>query len=222
MYLPQICPRSTSTGQPNFYIYFKLAGRGDLTAIIGAIVSLFTVGGGFGVVLTSYLQDKYWRKKALLLCSFFHLLRTGLAAASVKITMVIRGRFFLGIGAWGLILGTIVYSQEIAPATQRGILGGAIGAAITNGYFLAAWVGVGFYSVGVDWNWRIPVALPAWSIILALIAYRFVPESPRWLVAQGRYDEALTVLKYLHGSKTDTSFLIAREEHYQIVKQFEL
>lgn len=93
---------ASSLGQPNFYIYFDLGTKTNLTQIIGTIVSLLTVGGIFGVVGGSYLQGKIGRKPGLAILALFHLLGTGLSAGAVNVTMFIMARFVLGIGAWGL------------------------------------------------------------------------------------------------------------------------
>jgi hypothetical protein len=49
-----------------------------------------------------------------------------------------------------------------------------------------------------------------------------MPESPRWLIANGRNSQALQVLKRLHVGGSDHHSMAAREEFYQISQQLEL
>lgn len=69
------------------------------------------------------------------------------------------------------------------------------------GELIAFWLDYGFSHLDtVDW-WRIPLAiqiLPA--LFLAVGCWFWVPPSPRWLVAQDRYECAREVLTRLHGS----------------------
>ena len=55
---------------------------------------------------------------------------------------------------------------------------------------------------------------------LLLAALYWLPESPRYLIAEDRHAEALTILKSLHAS-TDQSDHFAEMEYYQIRKQIE-
>jgi len=43
-------------------------------------------------------------------------------------------------------------------------------------------------------SWRFPLTLPILFAVLILIAIQFMPESPRWLVQKGRYEEARETL----------------------------
>ena len=90
------------------------------------------------------------------------------------------------------------------------------------GYALAAWVGFGFYfwkDGGVNNTWRPPLALQSFWALLTLIALLWIPESPRWLVIQGRIDEAEQVLTRLHSDPQDPDKEYAQAELYQIRKQ---
>lgn len=210
---------ASSLGQPNLFVYFDLLTRTDLTDIIGLIVGLLNVGGIFGVPACCYIADRWGRKIAFVFSGFFILLGAGLASGAVNLPMLILGRFFTGVGGWSAVLCAIVYSQEISPAKQRGALGGIIGVGLSCGYISAAWVGLGFFHLNDPINWRIPFIIQVVPTIINLAGVAFVPESPRWLCAQGRDAEALEVLKKLHGSVNDPEFLFAREECYQIVEQ---
>lgn len=87
------------------------------------------------------------------------------------------------------------------------------------GELVAFWFNYVFHLMpSNDW-WRIPLAiqiLPA--IVLAVGCWFWVPPSPRWLVAQGRYDCAREVLTRLHGSKAAETELLDIQESIEYDK----
>jgi len=110
--------------------------------------------------------------------------------------MVFRFVGGLGIGA-SSVLGP-VYIAELAPAKWRGRLVGAFQFNVVLG-ILAAYVsnyGIRTLHLGApEWRWQVGVAaLPAFGFLALLFG---IPRSPRWCAAQGRFDDALAVLKQM-------------------------
>lgn len=109
----------------------------------------------------------------------------------------------LGIGVGAYSAGVPLYISEISPASIRGRVGAIMLMILCFGEMVVFFVVYGFYFLDSrDW-WRLPLAMqivPA--VILALGCCVWVPPSPRWLVAQERYDCALEVLSQLHGTES--------------------
>jgi hypothetical protein len=59
-----------------------------------------------------------------------------------------------------------------------------------------------------DWSWRIPSLLQALVSIFQLVAIYFVPESPRWLIANGRTPEATRILSKYHSGTEEPTELV--------------
>ncbi|KAK9242454.1 hypothetical protein V1506DRAFT_571570 [Lipomyces tetrasporus] len=92
----------------------------------------------------------------------------------------------------GSLLQTAAVNGELLPALQLAASSARFhSAAISVGYALSNWVGFAFY-----W-FRVPIAFQMLPALLLTIAVPFMPNSPRWLVECGRYDEAWEVTKRL-------------------------
>jgi hypothetical protein len=57
-----------------------------------------------------------------------------------------------------------------------------------------------------DWSFRIPIWCQLVSSVIVAGGVFFIPESPRWLVAQDRIDEARNILGKYHGEGTPSIF----------------
>lgn len=101
------------------------------------------------------------------------------------------------------------------------------GVMFASGYSLSAWIGFGCYFMSAAGNpssfaRRFPLAFQAAPAIILLALAPWLPFSPRWLLAAGSPDEALSVIKRLHHTKGDAHSTVAGREFYQMKKQLEL
>jgi len=73
------------------------------------------------------------------------------------------------------------------------------------GSVIAAWACYGAYVRQQDsfWAWRIPSLVQAVGSVIQVVLVWFIPESPRWLVARGRVDEARRILAKYHANSDD-------------------
>lgn len=73
---------------------------------------------------------------------------------------------------------------------------------VITGATLASWTTFGCQNFETEWSWRIPSLLQAGFPLIQLVFWRWVPESPRWLVAQDRTAEAMALLNKYHAGET--------------------
>lgn len=94
---------------------------------------------------------------------------------------------------------------------------------LTIGYALATYMGLAFYFVKDSAaQWRGPLGLPLiWPIVMSLVCF-VIPESPRYLLMQGKVNEAREVIHNIHSCKNDPDQEFVRGEFYQMAKQAEL
>ncbi len=165
----------------------------------------------FGASFAGWLTDRLGRRRVLMLTGIGFALSAIGAAIPHTLWHFVAARFVggLAIGA-GSVLAPL-YIAEVAPARNRGRLVSLNQMAIVSGILLAYLVNWGLSFLGAEsWRWMFAVAaLPAIALFIALF---FVPESPRWLVEQGRGAEALTVLTRVNGSVIAAQELKSIEE----------
>jgi len=103
-------------------------------------------------------------------------------------------RVLIGIGLGGDFSVGHAMLAEFSPRKHRGVLLGSFSVVWTVGYVAATFVGTAMLSLGDDaWRWMLASsAIPAGLILIARIG---TPESPRWLVNQGRIAEARAIVK---------------------------
>lgn len=122
----------------------------------------------------------------------------------------LAGRFFAGLGIGGLTVLAPLYQSEIAHPSIRGRLTTLQQFFLGIGALLASFVVYGCTRnhYGSEFEWRFPLALQlAPAVPLACLILLF-PESPRWLVAQGRHDEARRSLARLHASGDENDVFV--------------
>jgi sugar porter (SP) family MFS transporter len=106
-----------------------------------------------------------------------------------------------------------LYNAEIAPPEVRGSLVALQQLAITFGIMISFWIDYGTNFIGgvhdgqKEAAWRIPLALQLIPAIILGVGILFMPFSPRWLVNQGRDDEALAVLSNARGLPPDSELV---------------
>jgi sugar porter (SP) family MFS transporter len=151
------------------------------------------IGAMFGGIPT----NKIGRKNTLIWIGVFY---TVSAIGSALVNDPYTFAFFRFIGGLGVGASTVAapaYVSEIAPAKDRGRLVGLYQFNIVLGILIAFLSNYLLSNVGENaWRWMIGVeAFPA--IIYTLLAFT-VPKSPRWLLLQGRKEEAKSILEQLN------------------------
>jgi len=78
---------------------------------------------------------------------------------------------------------------------------------IVIGFLAANWVGYGCIFFDSDAQWRVPLSVQVLPAVLLFVGMFFLPYSPRWLIEKGRNEEALKVIKALHGNRSNQEFI---------------
>lgn len=163
-------------------------------------------GCAIGAMLAGVLSDYLGRKKVLILCAILFIISAIGTALPRSLVEFVVFRILGGIGVGAASMASPMYIAEISPARIRGrmvslnqlaIVFGMLAVYLVN-YAIAS-SGDETWNVEVGWRWMFGSGvLPALALFLSLF---FVPESPRWLVKQGRAVEAFRVLSRVNGSR---------------------
>lgn len=156
---------------------------------------------------------------------------TAIIASSSVIPQFVVGRFVLGVGIATMTVSAPAYAIEISPPHWRGRATGetpeaplSIRVFYSNGrilgFYNCGWFGgsipaaaivYGTQYIPSDWSWRIPLILQAFACVVVMFTIWFIPESPRWLMANGKTDEAVDFLVKYHGNGDPNSRLVRLE-----------
>ncbi|WP_321813438.1 MULTISPECIES: MFS transporter [unclassified Paraburkholderia] len=155
------------------------------------------IGMFFGSLLLGSLADRIGRRRAFLLTLVWYSLFSLLGAFSINAGMLVICRFLTGVGVGAIYPVADSYLSEILPKDRRGRLAAW---AYTTSYiavplvgFLAVWLNPLHYD-GIA-GWRVILAIGSLGAVFVLAVKHRLPESPRWLLAQGRVQEAHSTLR---------------------------
>ena len=175
----------------------------DMSAI-GTITFWYFIGMMTGSIIGGILADMLGRKNAFQLGVLIFSGSSVVCGFADNIHLLTVARAMTGFGVMCVNMSAIPYLTEISPAEARGKWQNLVAA-------------VGFSAVpviGVMCRAIIPLAEEAWRFIfyfggVGLIAFfvglRYLKESPRWLVARGRLEEAEQVVFEITGKHVDLS-----------------
>ncbi|GAA0734766.1 sugar porter family MFS transporter [Sphingomonas japonica] len=184
---------------------------------LGFTVGSLLIGCFVGAFLAGRLADLMGRRKVMMLTAVLFLIGALVQGFSEVQWLFVAARMMGGMAVGAASVLSPAYISEVAPANIRGrmttiqqimIISGLTAAFVVN-YYLAATAGAStnpFWGGYQAWRWMYWMqAIPAAVFLVALF---FIPESPRYLVAKGRFDEATRVLTSLFGRDTAARKLV--------------
>jgi putative MFS transporter len=164
-----------------------------------ATVVLLSAGVGAiaGALVWGRLGDKYGRRKPLIWGVLTFSIATGLLALAPEDGWwyLALGRVIVGAGVAGVAVIAVPLTLEFTPTRMRTTLVGFVTTAtVPIGILLAAVLSA---TLADPLGWRPLFAFGIAPAALALFIKWYVPESPRWLIDQGRPEEARRSVAYL-------------------------
>ena len=166
---------------------------------LGATVAIATVGTIVGALVGGRSADYFGRRKLLFFIGILYVLGAlGTALAPSHLVLIIF-RFVGGVGVGLSSVCAPIYTAEIAPAKVRGRLVGLVQFNIVLGILVAYLSNYIIAQIIPDpqiaWRWMLGVmVVPSVLFLLFLLT---VPETPRWLMAKGREEEAIAISRRL-------------------------
>jgi MFS transporter, putative metabolite:H+ symporter len=149
-----------------------------------------------GAFFWGWMADRIGRRKVFISTALNVAFATGIMALTPDAggwIFLSFFRFFVGFGNAGLFAVDLPLVQEFVPSSKRGWVSGLVTTLLPAGNLLGALSGA-FLAPIIGWRGLFAVGLL--PVVLVLMIRFWVPESPRWLLRMGRYDEARTSLAW--------------------------
>ncbi|KAF4310523.1 putative hexose transporter protein [Botryosphaeria dothidea] len=192
------------------------------SARLGLFTAIQNIGSFVALFFSSYAADRLGRRLGVVSGLIVLLVGTVIQVVpSVNSGMFIGGRFLVGFGS-NLSQGSApLLVMELAHPAHRGKLTTMYNTLWYVGSIVAAWTVYGTVNYTSDAAWRIPVGVQAAMPAIQLMGIWFLPESPRWLCAKDRSDEAFRVLVKYHANN-DPHSAFAEQELFEIQETIRL
>ncbi|WP_426400753.1 MFS transporter [Ralstonia sp. R-29] len=160
---------------------------------MGMLGSSALLGIFFGSLVFGWLSDRVGRQK-IFLTSFVIITVAAFAQFFVTSPLeLLMLRLLIGFGMGGDFAVGHAILAEFSPRKHRGTLLGSFSVIWTIGYVAANVLGMMYAESSPDaWRWLLASAgVPAFIVLILRMG---TPESPRWLVGQGRVQEARAII----------------------------
>lgn len=181
-----------------FQIWFK---------IVSASAAVLPMA--LGCILSGYMMEQYGRRLTQLLVCTVAVTGWVVLSLATNIAMLYCGRILTGLSVGVLGPTSIVYIAETSDPRFRGTELASIPLAVSTGILCS-------HVLGTMLNWKIAAALCALFPFIGYVMLYPAPESPTWLVGQGKLTEAEQSFFWLRGSSNkaaaELSILLGHEK----------
>ncbi|EPQ27131.1 uncharacterized protein PFL1_05412 [Pseudozyma flocculosa PF-1] len=183
---------SSDLGNPDS----NLTGIIGMSGIIGIVFAPF-VGG--------WLNDRLGRSRTMLIAATIAVVGGALTAVKLdrpshQRDLFICARVVLSLASGLTMVASPILMAELAHPRQRAAVASLYQCGFYSGAVVAAWMTFGTNRWSDSWSWRLPCLFQIFPFVLQIGVLWWCPQSPRWLVAQGRRDDALEVLATYHAN----------------------
>jgi sugar porter (SP) family MFS transporter len=180
---------------------------------LGWAVASLSLSATLAMMFAGPVSDKYGRIIVLKYSALLYAVSAVLSAVAPTFFILVFARMMAGIGVGISLLIAPMYIAEIAPADKRGKmvsfnqLNIVIGLSVA---FFTNYLIVHLASSDAIWvdtlkireyNWRWMLGIEFVPALFYFIFLFFVPQSPRWLIMKGKYEEALDVMETIGDEK---------------------
>ncbi|KAJ3510111.1 hypothetical protein NMY22_g16072 [Coprinellus aureogranulatus] len=188
--------------------------------MLGLMSSMYSLGAVVALPFVPLVTDGIGRRWTIVISSLIMVGGAVIQTCAYNFVMFLMARFVLGIGIPFAIVAASSLLGELSHPKERAIMGSLFNSCYFIGSIVAAGVTLGTFKMNSNWGWRLPSLLQVLPSALQIIFGFFLPESPRWLVARGRGEEAFAILAKYH-AEGDMESELVKAEYVQIEKTLE-
>lgn len=167
---------------------------------VGIIVGAVLAGGLAGTFMAVPIGDRYGRRFLIMLAGLIFIAGICLILNAHTFLTLVYARLIVGIGVGIVSVAVPLYVTEIVPAKDRGKYVNIFQLLITFGILMAYFVDLCFTPTE---NWRAMFAVVLVPAAILFIGVLWLPETPRWLIANNDITQARHVLQRIRHSEAE-------------------
>lgn len=152
--------------------------------------SIYLIGGLAGLPVTIYCVDRLGRKWSILLAAIISLIAWILIGIADDVIYLYIARFMTGLSGDVAFVAAPMYIAEIADKKIRGFLAGVIYVMMLVGILVV-------YAIAPFTPFYTSSIVGSAFVLIQLITFPFMPDSPYYLLSKGKGEKAKTHLKRL-------------------------
>jgi putative MFS transporter len=157
-------------------------------------ISKTFLGMTLGALLTGFIGDHYGRRLTYQINLLIFGAASLAAAFAPDMTTLIWLRFVMGLGLGAEIVVGYATLTELVPPKSRGRWLSLMAVMVVSGLPITALLG---YLIIPAFGWRPMFAIAGVGALIVWYLRKALPESPRWLEAQGRTQEAEALMRVI-------------------------
>ncbi|GMN26297.1 hypothetical protein TIFTF001_040833 [Ficus carica] len=174
--------------------------------VLVGILNLYSILGSAAAGRTS---DWIGRRYTIVIAGAIFFAGALLMGFATNYSFLMFGRFVAGIGVGYAAMIAPVYIAEVSPASSRGFLTSFHEIFINGGILLGYVSNYAFSKLPTHLGWRMMLGVGAIPSVMLAVGVLAIPESPRWLVMQGRLGEARQVLEKISDTHEEAHLRLA-------------
>ncbi|KAG2549543.1 probable polyol transporter 6 [Panicum virgatum] len=164
-------------------------------AQVQVLAGILNICALVGSLTAGRISDWVGRRRTISFAACIFFVGSVLMGLAPNFATLLVGRCVAGVGVGYALMIAPVYAAEIASAESRGALSSLPDICISLGILLGYVANYLLAKLPLIYGWRAMLGLGALPSALLAVGVFAMPESPRWLVMQGRAEEALAVLR---------------------------
>lgn len=203
----------TVSGTPGFISMSGIGKDGVVTNSTkqGGLAAAYYFGAMFGCFIGGWVGDRSGRKLGVFIGACLGTFGGALQAGSINSDMFICARVITGLGM-GFVMAIVPpWVSELSRAHDRGSNFSYIFVANFLGITIANWLNFGVRASPIEFRWRFPLGFMCIPVAIVGLTVGMLPESPRWLMAHDRRDEAIEIICKVRGDVPASDPAVAAE-----------
>lgn len=210
---------SAVNGMSQYLDYFGIDGKdagGGVGTVTAIIFGIYSIGSIVGVVVAGPVSDRFGRRGGMFTGAIITIIGAIVVTVAKNQSYLLGGRFWLGFGVAITTTAAPSYVVEMSVPQWRGRLTGLYNTFYYSGSILCTGISIATGRLQSTRSFRAPLAIQIVPVGIIILFVWIIPESPRWLFAHGRVDEARKILGKYHGAGDEHAPLVELE-----IREFE-